>query len=167
MLLQPAPAVTALQSIVVALATPLLLLSADLSVILKRTGLMLRAFVCGAIGTALGALLGVWLVRTAHLLRARVHKGGGDEREFIGPLHMDTSLAHILTDVALALHAKGCDSCPHPRKPILCHYQVLLHSPDTCSSSSSCSDAMRMRVLAAFAAPHSLQDLFLNKTLCY
>ncbi len=69
MLLQPAPAVTALQSIVVALATPLLLLSADLSGILKRTGLMLHAFVCGAIGTALGALLGVWLVRTAHLLR--------------------------------------------------------------------------------------------------
>jgi hypothetical protein len=71
MLLQPAPAVTALQSIVVALATPLLLLSADLSGILKHTGLMLRAFVCGAIGTALGALLGVWLVRTAHLVRAR------------------------------------------------------------------------------------------------
>jgi uncharacterized membrane protein len=65
MLLQPAPAVTALQAIVVALATPLLLLSADLSVILKRTGLMLRAFVCGAIGTALGALLGFWLVRSA------------------------------------------------------------------------------------------------------
>ena len=55
----------ALQAIVVALATPLLLLSADLSVILKRTGLMLRAFVCGAIGTALGALLGFWLVRSA------------------------------------------------------------------------------------------------------
>ena len=63
--LQPAPAVTALQAIVVALATPLLLLSADLSVILKRTGLMLRVFVCGAIGTALGALLGFWLVRSA------------------------------------------------------------------------------------------------------
>jgi hypothetical protein len=42
---------------------------------------------------------------------------------------------------------------------------VLLHSPDTCSSSSSCSDAMRMRVLAAFAAPRSLQDLSLNKTV--
>ena len=124
MLLQPAPAVTALQSIVVALATPLLLLSADLSGILKHTGLMLRAFVCGAIGTALGALLGVWLVRIAHLLRARVCKQGGDEREFIGPLHKDTSLAHRLTDVALALHAIGCDSCPRPRKPILCQYLV-------------------------------------------
>jgi hypothetical protein len=71
MLLQPAPAVMALQSIVVALATPLLLLSADLSVILKRTGLMLRAFVCGAIGTALGALLGFWLVRAHCISSAR------------------------------------------------------------------------------------------------
>jgi hypothetical protein len=34
-----------------------------------------------------------------------------------------------------------------------------------CSSSSSYSDAMRMRVLAAFAVPRSLQDLLLNKTL--
>ena len=52
--------------LVVALATPLLLLSADLSVILQRTGLMLRAFVCGAIGTALGSVLGFWLVRVHH-----------------------------------------------------------------------------------------------------
>jgi len=36
---------------------------------------------------------------------------------------------------------------------------VLLHSPVTCSSSSSCSDAMRILVLAAFAAPLSLHDL--------
>ena len=63
---QPAPAITGLQAIVVALATPLLLLSADLSVILQRTGLMLRAFVCGAIGTALGSVLGFWLVRVHH-----------------------------------------------------------------------------------------------------
>ena len=48
---------------------------------------------------------------------------------------------------------------------MLCQYLVLLHSPNTCSSSSSCSDAMRMRVLAAFAVPRSLQDLSLNKTL--
>jgi hypothetical protein len=42
----------------------------------------------------------------------------------------------------------------------------LLHSPDTCPSSSSCSDAMRMRVLAPCAAPpHSLQDWLMNKTL--
>ena len=57
-------------------------------------------------------------------------------------MHMATGLAHRLTDVALALHAIGCDSCPCPRKPMLCQYLVLLHSPDTCSSSSSCSDAM-------------------------
>ena len=35
-----------------------------------------------------------------------------------------SSLAHRLTDVALALHAIGCDSCPRPRKPILCQYLV-------------------------------------------
>ena len=63
---------------------------------------------------------------------------------------------------------------------LLVTYLVLLHSPDTCSSCSSmlvnkrnfslcsssswsCSDAMQMRVLAA--APRSLQDLSLNKTL--
>ena len=54
-------------------------------------------------------------------------------------MHKDTGLAPRLTDVALALHAIGCDSCPCPRKPMLCRYLVLLHSPDTCSSSSSCS----------------------------
>ena len=48
---------------------------------------------------------------------------------------------------------------------MLCQYLVLLHSPDTCSSSSSWSDAMRMRVIASFAAPRNLQDLLLNKTL--
>ena len=48
---------------------------------------------------------------------------------------------------------------------MLCQYLVLLHSSGTCSSSSSCSDAMRVRVLAAFAAPPSLHDLLLNKTL--
>jgi hypothetical protein len=42
---------------------------------------------------------------------------------------------------------------------MLCQYLVLLHSPDT-SSSSSCFDAMRMRVLAAFAAPRSLRFVF-------
>ena len=73
-----------------------------------------------------------------------------------------SSLAHRLTDVALALHAIGCDSCPCPRKPMLSQYLVLLHSPDTCSSSSCCFDAMRMRVLAACAAPHSLQDWLLQ-----
>jgi hypothetical protein len=80
-------------------------------------------------------------------------------------MHKDTGLAHRLTDVALALHAMGQDSCPCPRKPMLCQYLVLLHSPDTCSSSSSCSDAMRMRVLATFAAPRSLQDLLLDESL--
>jgi hypothetical protein len=34
-----------------------------------------------------------------------------------------------------------------------------------CSSSSSSSDAIRMRVLAVFAAHRSLQDFLLNKTL--
>ena len=50
---------------------------------------------------------------------------------------------------------------------MLYQYLVLPHSADTCSSSSSCSDAMRMRVSAVFAAPPSLQDLSLNKTLLF
>jgi hypothetical protein len=119
-------------------------------------------------------------------------KGGGDERECIGPLlsadgcarahtHIHSARAHTDdTRGSGGRHAQGrrprtqthrrrsraaCDRCPCPRNPMLCRYLVLLHSPDTCSSSSSCSDAMRMRVLAACAAPHSLQDLLLNKTL--
>jgi hypothetical protein len=96
-----------------------------------------------------------YLFPPASLFRAR---GGGGEREFIGPLlsangyahthththtvtlrthaqitgaaaaaamHKDTGLTHRLTDVALALHAIGCDSCPCPRKPMLCQYLVL------------------------------------------
>ena len=57
----PSPPIVGLQSIVVAVATPLLLLSADLAVILKRTGRMLIAFCCGALGTCLGTLLGFWI----------------------------------------------------------------------------------------------------------
>jgi hypothetical protein len=56
-------AVTGLQSLVVALATPLLLLSANLTVILRRTGRMLGSFLCGALGTTVGAVLGFWLLR--------------------------------------------------------------------------------------------------------
>ena len=46
--------------------------------------------------------------------------------------------------------------CPCPGNPMLCLHLVLLHSPDTCSSSSSCSDAMRMRVLAGLATPRGM-----------
>jgi len=42
-------------------------------------------------------------------------------------MHKDTGLAHRLSDVTLALHAIGCNSCPCPRKPTLCQYLVLLH----------------------------------------
>jgi len=45
------------------------------------------------------------------------------------------------------------------------HAPVLLHSPDTCSSFSSYSDTMQMRVLAACAVPRRLPDVVLNKTL--
>jgi len=58
----PAPPIAGLQSLVVSIATPLLLLSADLTVILKKTGRMLLAFACGALGTTVGTLLGFWLV---------------------------------------------------------------------------------------------------------
>jgi hypothetical protein len=79
-------------------------------------------------------------------------------------MHKETGFAHRLTYVALALHPTGRDSCPCPSKPMLCQCLVLLHSPDTCSSSSSCSEAMQMRALAAFGAPPSLQNLLLNTT---
>ncbi len=106
-------------------------------------------------------------------------EGVGDEREFIGSLlstdccapththantrthaqmtrvaaaaamHKDTGLAHRLTDVALALHAIGCDCCPCPTKPMLCQcqYLVLIHSPDACShtwSASECESSLRV-----------------------
>lgn len=50
-----------LQSFVVKLATPLLLLSADLSKILEETGVLLKAFLVGALGTMLGSGLGYFL----------------------------------------------------------------------------------------------------------
>ena len=64
-------------------------------------------------------------------------------------MHKDTGLAHRLTDVALALHAIGCDSCPCPTKPMLCQcqYLVLIHSPDACSytwSKSECESSLRV-----------------------
>ena len=69
----PSPPIASLQSLVVALATPLLLLGADLTVILRRTGSMLGAFVCGAIGTTLGAVLGFWLVAGSYLCTKSAH----------------------------------------------------------------------------------------------
>jgi hypothetical protein len=43
---------------------------------------------------------------------------------------------------------EGCDSCPCPRKPMLCQYLVLLHSPDACSYSwSPCECESSLRVL--------------------
>ena len=40
----------------------------------------------------------------------------------------------------------------------LVQYLVFLHSPTTCSFSSSCFDSMQMRVLAAFSAPRAPLD---------
>ena len=42
---------------------------------------------------------------------------------------------------------EGCDSCPCPRKPMLCQYLVLLHSPDACSyywSPCECESSLRV-----------------------
>ena len=52
----PGPHYTTLQSAVVSLATPLLLLSADLRVILRETSRLLAAFALGSAATALGAV---------------------------------------------------------------------------------------------------------------
>ena len=50
------PSVGAAQSLAVALATPLMLLNADLRAVGRRAGRMVPAFVLGALGTALGHL---------------------------------------------------------------------------------------------------------------
>jgi len=49
---------TQLQVFVVKLATPLLLLGADLNKIVRQTGVLLRAFLLGTIGTLVGSTLG-------------------------------------------------------------------------------------------------------------
>jgi len=49
---------TNLQGFVVKLATPLLLLGADLNKIFKETGVLLKAFLVGTLGTLLGSALG-------------------------------------------------------------------------------------------------------------
>lgn len=50
--------ITSLQGFVVKLATPLLLLGADLGEIFRETGSLLRAFLVGTCGTLLGSILG-------------------------------------------------------------------------------------------------------------
>lgn len=57
-----APAYDAVWSYLVPLAIPLLLLKADLRRVLVETRSMLAAFMFGAAGTVLGALLGLWLL---------------------------------------------------------------------------------------------------------
>lgn len=55
---------TALQSFVVKVATPLLLLGADLNVIVRDTGILLKAFCLGTIGTIIGSLISYLLLHT-------------------------------------------------------------------------------------------------------
>lgn len=55
--------ISQLQSFVVKLATPLLLLGADLRVIYKESGSLLRAFFLGTLGTLLGSFIGFLLMR--------------------------------------------------------------------------------------------------------
>ena len=57
-----APAYDAVWSYLVPLAIPLLLLKADLRRVITETRSMLSAFLFGAAGTVLGALLGLWLL---------------------------------------------------------------------------------------------------------
>jgi len=52
------PYLMQLQGFVVKLATPLLLLGADMNVIFRETGILLRAFIIGTIGTLLGSTVG-------------------------------------------------------------------------------------------------------------
>lgn len=50
--------ITLLQSFIVRLATPLLLLGADMKKIFRETGVLLQAFLCGTLGTVIGSLVG-------------------------------------------------------------------------------------------------------------
>lgn len=56
------PAVASAQGLAVQLATPLLLLNADLRSVGRRASKMVPAFVLGTVGTALGATTGAWLL---------------------------------------------------------------------------------------------------------
>ena len=56
------PFVADVQKFVVKLATPLLLLSADVQRIFRETGPMLKAFILGSFGTLLGSLIGCTLL---------------------------------------------------------------------------------------------------------
>lgn len=57
------PFIGDLQKFVVKLATPLLLLSADVRRIVQETGPMLKAFILGSIGTLLGSFIGCTLLK--------------------------------------------------------------------------------------------------------
>ncbi len=57
-----APAYGVVWSYLVPIAIPLLLLKADLRRVLTETGSLLPPFILGAVGTVIGALLGVWLL---------------------------------------------------------------------------------------------------------
>jgi uncharacterized membrane protein len=54
--------IVSLQGFVLKLATPMLLFGADLKKIFRETGVMLKAFVLGTLGTMLGSLLGFLLM---------------------------------------------------------------------------------------------------------
>lgn len=54
--------IVSLQGFVLKLATPMLLFGADLKKIFRETGVMLKAFVLGTVGTMLGSLLGFLLM---------------------------------------------------------------------------------------------------------
>ena len=60
-------------------------------------------------------------------------------------------------------HRRGsCAACdrmrqlPVSRKPMMCQYLVVFHSTDTCSSSSSCSDAMQCKCESPLCLPPHL-----------
>lgn len=57
------PVVTNAQGLVVSLATPLLLLNADLRTVGRRASQMVPAFLIGTVGTLLGAIAGITLLR--------------------------------------------------------------------------------------------------------
>jgi uncharacterized membrane protein len=67
--------ITALQGFVVKLATPLLLLGADMRKIFKETGILLKAFALGTVGTLAGSTIGYSLV--AHQLNSIGAQGDG------------------------------------------------------------------------------------------
>ena len=97
----------------------------------------------------------------AHLTFDARERGAGTSQR-VPLVACATGTWHLLPVLANAgrvfFNNKSCrlrgDSCPGPRKPLMCQYIVLLLFTDTCSSALSCSAAMRRGLPRAVNGGH-------------